>query len=155
MKFGEMTCVPRYSAQCRRKKEAETARLLLTAALRNSGYPDEVVKTLKLRFTKAAINPQEVPPGTSHTLADGQPFYRFDLAAQGRTFISTKTDPSVHTLLYMFQALNISFVPGGTPHIQQDFRKPIIMRGVDIANAAVASAPYVLRDLGITPPKSP
>ncbi|MBU0801089.1 MAG: hypothetical protein KKA05_08805 [Alphaproteobacteria bacterium] len=136
------------------QREAETAILMLQTALANYGYPEAVAKTLTLTFTKAAINPQDLPAGTQHRFADGAPFYRMALAAQGKGMedvVKDDKDPSIVTLFYLVQALNISLTMGTPLRLTQDFRQPIVMRGMDVANAAVLVAPYVRKELGLKP----
>jgi hypothetical protein len=121
-------------------------------ALEVFGYPQDVRNNLKVSFTKASlkIDGTEARSGAWHQLADGQAFYRMEIAANGKTLEDgMRNDKTVATLMMLFQMLGQAGMSMGNPiKIDHDFRGSIQDKRRDIVRMLGAAAPYVMKPPG-------
>ncbi|MBU0801092.1 MAG: hypothetical protein KKA05_08820 [Alphaproteobacteria bacterium] len=121
-------------------------------ALEVFGYPQDVRDNLKVAFTKASltIDGIEARSGAGHQLADGQPFYRLEIAANGKTLEDgMRNDKTVATLMMLFQMLGQAGMSMGNPiKIDHDFRGSIQEKRRDLVKMLGVAAPYVMKSPG-------
>jgi len=126
-------------------KEVERAQQNLAQTLKDAGYPEYAQKSLKLEFAKACltIDAEEARTGAGHSLADGKPFYRMRLTAEGASI--DQPSAGLHIIFMLSQIVDSCNISLDEPlTLDHDFRSPITKIGDGLANVLRHVAPKVL-----------
>lgn len=127
---------------------------MIDSAIAENGYAPSVRQNLSVTFKKAtlSINAEEARGGAYHQLADGQPFYRMEIAASGKTIFDADKDQSAALAFYLMQVLGGGSVSiGGPLVIEHDFRGDLLQMGLELAAVIERLKPHVVKDVPAKP----
>ena len=135
-------------------RQAKTVQSRVTKALEDNGYPASVIENLSVTFKKSTltISGEEAFSGAWHSLADGQPFMRMEIAAKGKTFEDIAHDPTAQTVFYMMQLLGQGGMTlGGPLVVTHDYRGQPWDVKMALIDMIVKIKPHVVKNTGPAP----
>ena len=124
---------------------------IIDAVVEKAGYDSSVRNNLSVTFQKAVltIDKDEARSGAWHSLADGKPFYRMEIAAGDKTIFDADKDQTAALVFYLMQALgNGSMSMGGPLVLEHDFRGDMAEKGLTVASYIGQLKSYVVKPAG-------
>lgn len=124
---------------------------VIDAVVEKAGYDSSVRQNLSVTFRKAVltIDDQEARTGAFHTLADGKPFYRMEIAAGNKTIFDADKDQTAALVFYLMQTLGSgSMSMGGPLVLEHDFRGDMAEKGLTVASYIGQLKSYVVKPSG-------
>ena len=133
------------------KRTATSIAKIIDKTIERSGYDSSVRQNLSVTFQKAVltISADEARSGAGHGLADGQPFYRMEIAAGDKTIFDADKDQTAALVFYLMQTLGGgSMSMGGPLVLEHDFRGDLAEKGLTVASHISQLKSYVVKPAG-------
>jgi hypothetical protein len=124
---------------------------IIDAVVEKAGYDSSVRNNLSVTFKKAVltIDKDAASSGAWHSLADGKPFYRMEIAAGDKTIFDADKDQTAALVFYLMQSLGGgSMSMGGPLVLKHDFRGDMVEKGLMVAAHIGGLKSYVVKPAG-------